>query len=732
MHSTLPNIVFANRKSVKVRSISRGVHFKPGGSSLKQKKWHFSILIFFFCLFGLSASWGRTSVNIDSLIQSMKSSFTPVQIVDSLNERAYQTRRDEEVSERYSDKALNFAQKIGYKKGEGDARVRLGIIAKNRGQYQLAEENYLKALLIREGLGEKGPIAGLYNNLGILFKIQGKFGEALNYFEDGLKVVDETVEDREEAKLLNGIATCNRHMGEYEKALAFNDKEIELWENLKDSLGMANALLAAGTIYQKLKNFPAAEAKYQESLSIYENLNYPVGIAQSYINFGSLHREKSEFREELWNCQKALSLKEFLIEDELALLYRNFGACYEELEKLDSALFFYNKSREIYQSNQNALGLADIEYCLGAFYSNQNQHQEALEHFTKSLNILQNNQISDPFLETSLFDYLSDTYTRLGNYPAALEYRNQHALLQDSLYTLSMNAATYKYSYEEERRKNDKIISEAKVEKMQLFYTLSGIIALLLFSAGFALMIFRHRQRKAAMDREIDDLLRDQEVTATYARIEGQDEERRRVAQELHDGLGSMLSTVKLYFSAIDSKIDVMRLESREQYSKVNQLLDEACEEVRRVAHEMHSGTLKKFGLKTQLEDLAETINNSKQVKVELVTHKLDGRLDTQLEVNIYRIIQELIGNALKHAKASKLTIQLNRFEDIIHILVEDNGVGFKESAAMEKGGLGLSGIQARVKALDGMVNIDSAPGRGTTVSIDIPYQSKEALMESN
>ncbi|MCO6493675.1 MAG: sensor histidine kinase [Phaeodactylibacter sp.] len=267
---------------------------------------------------------------------------------------------------------------------------------------------------------------------------------------------------------------------------------------------------------------------------------------------------------------------------------------------------------------------------------------------------------------------------------------------------------------------------------MQLFYTLSGIIALLLFSTGFALMIFRHRQRKAAMDREIDDLLRSQEITATYARLERQDEERRRIAQDLHGGLGSMLSTAKLYFSAIDAKIDLMRLENREQYGKANQLLDEACEEIRRVAYDMQAGARKKFGLKAQLEDLAETISNSKQIKVELVTHRLSSRLDTQLEVNIYRIIRELAGNALKHAKASKLTIQLNRFDDIIHILVEDNGVGFKESAAMEKGGLGLSGILDRVDALNGKINIDSVIGRGTSVSIDLPCQLTEALIRNN
>ncbi|MCO6493674.1 MAG: sensor histidine kinase, partial [Phaeodactylibacter sp.] len=655
------------------------------------------------------------------------------------NEWAFIKREDEDLSEKYANKALKLSGKNGYEKGEGDACVRLGIIAKNRGQYQLAEEYYLKALDIRQKLPEIGPTVSMYNNLGKLFLTAGEYSKALEYYQFGLSLADETVKNGDDLKILNGIATCYLYLGEYQKALEYNNRDIELREKRGDRQGIANALLTAGTAHRRLNNFSSAEAKYKEGLSIFESLENPTGIAQVYINLGDLYHAKNEFRKELNSYQKALNLKEVLSEDGLALLYRNIGACYKELEKPDSALFYYNKSRELYQSAENALGLAYIEFSFGSLNSDGNHHQKALKHFTESLNILQSNQLSNPFLETNLFDRLSDTYTQLGDYAAALEYRNRHTSLQDSLYTLSMNAANYKYSYEEERRKNeeerrknDQIINDAKFEKMQLFYTLSGIIALLLFGAGFAFMIFRHRQRKAAMDREIDNLLRNQEVTTAYARIEGQDEERRRIAQDLHDGLGSMLSTVKLYFSAIDAKIGLMHLESREQYGKANQLLDEACEEVRRVAHEMHAGTLKKFGLKAQLEDLAETINSSTRVKVELVTHKLDGRLDTQLEVNIYRIIQELTSNVLKHAKASKLSIELNLFEKIIHILVEDNGVGFKESAAMEKGGLGLSGINKRVNALNGKVDIDSVAGRGTSVSIDIPYQPAAALTENH
>lgn len=723
-------------------------HFEQSGIFPTRKNWLAPFLVFLFCLCGLPASQGQWAVNIDSFVQVMKPNFTLIQIVDSLNEIAFLSiRTNELLSEKYADSAYSMAQDIPYKNGIGDACVRKGLLARNRGEYHLAEEYFLKALAIREGLGEIGLIINIYHNLANLYRRQGKFVIALEYYRKGLNITNEAVGEAKyedgKIKLLNGIATCYQHLGEYQKALEYNDEDIGLRKNREDRRGVAYAFMTSGNIYQKMNHFDLAESKYKESLFIFDSLKYQPGMAQSYLNLGSLYDRRGECREEeLGNYQKALSLKEFLIEDELATLYRNIGFCYLKMEKPDSALFFYNQSREMYQSAENKWGLAEIEFSLGGFYADRNQHQKALEHFTESLNILKENQISDPSLESNLSSRLADSYTETGDYAAALQYRDRYSFLQDSLYTLSMNAANYKYSYEEERRENEEQLREIEnltnqtkiqhLKKMQLIYLFIGIIIILGSAAGIALLIYRQHLRKATMDREIDDLLRNQEITTTYARLEGQDEERRRVAQDLHDGLGSMLSTVKLYFSTIDAKMDLIRLESREQYSKANQLLDEACEEVRRVAHDMHSGILKKFGLKAQLEDLAETINNSKQIEVELVTHKLSGRLDTQLEVNVYRIIQELVGNALKHARASKLNVQLSRFENIIHILVEDNGVGFKENIALEKGGIGLTGIQSRVKALDGKIAIDSTLGRGTTVSIDIPYQPQEALLENH
>lgn len=248
-----------------------------------------------------------------------------------------------------------------------------------------------------------------------------------------------------------------------------------------------------------------------------------------------------------------------------------------------------------------------------------------------------------------------------------------------------------------------------------------GILAfVLLFGVAGAIVYFKEQKKQIAYLR-IDELLIEKELTANYARLEEQEKERNRIAQDLHDRLGSMLSVVKLSLGTIDAKIEGLQEESKTQYAKANKLLDEACEEVRNISHGLKNSILAKFGLKAALESFIDSLSGN-DLKVELSTHNIDNRLENKIEINVFRIIQELVSNTLKHAKASRLVIQVNRFEDLLNVTVEDNGIGFNpEQLNEKKAGLGLHNIEARVHDLDGSFNIDSGKGNGTTTMIDIP-----------
>ena len=205
--------------------------------------------------------------------------------------------------------------------------------------------------------------------------------------------------------------------------------------------------------------------------------------------------------------------------------------------------------------------------------------------------------------------------------------------------------------------------------------------------------------------------------------MEIQDKERNRIASDLHDSLGSMLSTVRLKLNGIYAKIlgDIAKGKA-EEYNDALEMLDESIEELRRIAHHMAPASLKKFGLKVTLESFVEKVNSAGPLTINLQILGLAKRIPEKIEISIFRICQELLQNTMKHANATFASLQLIRHLDRINILIEDNGKGMDSGAIVH--GLGFLTIQSKTKLLGGTFEIDSLPKRGTTIIIDIPLKN--------
>ena len=168
-------------------------------------------------------------------------------------------------------------------------------------------------------------------------------------------------------------------------------------------------------------------------------------------------------------------------------------------------------------------------------------------------------------------------------------------------------------------------------------------------------------KEKQIKDNEIDQLLKDRELKNLDTLIEGRETERKRIGRDLHDRLGSILSTVKLHFSAIDDKIDTLKKDNQIQYQKASELLDEAVGEVRKIANDLVSGVLVKYGLLHALTDMKNTLEATGKIKLNLFEAGTNIRKDPEFEITIYRIIKELVSNILKHAEATKVDIHITQ-----------------------------------------------------------------------
>jgi PAS domain S-box-containing protein len=237
--------------------------------------------------------------------------------------------------------------------------------------------------------------------------------------------------------------------------------------------------------------------------------------------------------------------------------------------------------------------------------------------------------------------------------------------------------------------------------------------------------VIRNKQGKpvATLSSGIDITeKRKAEHAVTQALIEGQEAERRRIAQELHDGLGQSLTAIRLHLNALESDVSQFAQKNQNAFEKLKVILQTTTQEVKSISRDLMPNVLKDYGLVKALEFLCQTINETNQVRVLLQVYRMEQELDQPRKVGLYRVAQELINNALKHAQASQIDVQLVAHQDSIVLTVEDNGQGFDVPAENRpSSSYGLRNIETRVKSLNGTFAINSRPGEGTLITVEIP-----------
>lgn len=264
---------------------------------------------------------------------------------------------------------------------------------------------------------------------------------------------------------------------------------------------------------------------------------------------------------------------------------------------------------------------------------------------------------------------------------------------------------------EKQKRSQDLAIANQKMWRNIII----GVALMALLLLAFFYNRYRLRQ-KNIFQRE---MMRQQNELFNAVSV-AQEQERKRIAQDLHDSLGSVLSAARLKMGAL--KEDYPGIAARDHFISSMQLIDEASSELRSISYNIMPATLSKLGLVPALKNLTEKISSAGDLQVTFITHDLTERLSEQAELSIYRIILELINNVVKHSGAAKATVQLIRYPGYINITVEDNGNGFDVAKTTEgRAGIGLGSVFARVDYLKGRMDIDSAIGKGTTIFIEIP-----------
>lgn len=659
----------------------------------------------------------------------------PTDRVDSLLNASWTLRTtDPHAALRLAREGVTLAKRTG--NAQGEARVLQCMAGAHQvlGQLDSAIQELSSALVISERINFLKGVVSSSQKLATLYTDRGEVKQALEHLERAELVAERMGDAEEQARTLNLKGAALMTAGRYQEAVAPYFASIVLRKRIASpSLGKSYENL--GALYLNMGRTEDAGKLYEEMVAEARDRKDAILLASGFLDLSAVRSKEKRFAEVVAYADSALALFRANGNAQRAAdAFLNRAMALMELGRLVEAGTDLDAAMAGYHSTGDQKGITSVRVDRAYLYVRQGKAAEALEQCDQALVLSRQNGLAR--LRAQVLSIRADALRALGRYDEALTVLKQYLVLKDSILG---EKATEQLASAEMREKYDAEGRIAQVEQLKLAKEQEQALrkrrttqrnALFLAVAGLLMLSFllyrnvQHRRKLAVQaqqlhEQRINDLMHDNEVQVLNAMLSGQDTERERVAKDLHDRLGSMLSAIKLQFGSLESRLEAMHAEQDKQYRKVNVLLDDAVDEVRRISHDMVQGSLNDFGLAQALEDLRNSLVVKGRLEVEMELFGLDRRMERSVEITVYRIVQELVSNALKHGRPSEITIAVTRRSDGLSIIVSDNGKGFDPASGRD--GMGLDNVRSRATALGGTLHIDSTLGHGTTVSIELP-----------
>lgn len=581
-------------------------------------------------------------------------------------------------------------------------------------------------LLLAQKTNNQKFIAQAYNDLGIVCIKQSQFKEALNWHQKALDIRLNLPSKLDIASSYSKIGYCLSELDFYGLALKNQLQALKIFKELNDKVKIAYTINNLCYLYTALSQWDKEIELAKQSYAIGIELNDPTITAVALNNIGSSFEKKLDFTRAIQ--YKKIALQEFIkLNDSssIASMMNNLGYYYRQLNQNTEAAYYYNKGKIVAQQVNDLNSLAIFYANLGSLYIDLKKFDLAQENLTQSEKLCKQQSILSTLIP--VYKSFGDLNAYKGNGPIAVNYYNQYAALKDSLFNsdLSQQFSEMQTRYEtnEKEAQNQVLQIENNLTKSELQrsnvtkWTLA--ISLLLIVLVFYLFYQNHTfKQKQSLQAE---RLQQQQLNAK-AVIAAEEKERQRIARDLHDGLGQRLSATKLNVSGLQSLIQPDQTQQEILFKNALTLLDESVKDVRGISHNLLSHGLLKAGLASALKEFVEQIKTPDGFKINLEIIGLEQRLDFGIENVLYRVLQEIVNNIIKHAQASIINIQLIKHQNELSLMVEDNGVGFVLDNILASGkGIGLKNIESRISLINGKVFFDSFPSKGTTVNIEIP-----------
>ncbi len=496
-----------------------------------------------------------------------------------------------------------------------------------------------------------------------------------------------------------------------------------------DSAIVASQYVGIGTAFMNLEEYDKAEPYFDKAIAIFQSTHaQPSRLVAALNRAGENYTYLKKYDEAKKTVAAVKTLLAPYPESELyAVHYMVEGLCYLHEQQYALAETSFNKGIAAAKGPNKAYVIQELLfYKVKALLANKKYEpaKQILLELSRDEEVM---ELGSSRLE--VYEGLAASYAGLGQMKPAYEWMKESRRLSDSLHESAVandiNDLEMKYQRAESQKeiitlkaKNEQAALSARNSRLYILL-LASTALLLLIVATFALLYYRSNRKLLAQkelnhQQELKEIEQQQRLQFGQAILQGEEQERRRLARDLHDGLGGMLAGVKLNLSGQMEKITA---EQQNELRKTIGQLDDSVTELRRIAHNMMPANLLRFGLQTALKDLCESTMTT-ALSIDFQAYGIEPSMPEQTQINIYRIVQELLANAIRHADASNIILQCSQDGDTFLITQEDNGKGFDTS--INGKGIGLSNIRNRVGFLRGTMDINSVINEGTTINIEL------------
>lgn len=655
-------------------------------SSIPLKSLRFSLAIGFF-LASVIPLFSQSEA--DSLIQELPS-LKGEERVDVLSELCWLlTASDPTQAAQYGRQALSLADKIDYHKGKAQAYNDLGILQIYAPNLDSALWYFDHSLEIRKEIGDKEGIAAIYNKKGIVYKYRGLLEKAIENFLQTIQYYTDLNMTLELGMSYNNVAACYTDLKEYEKSLEFYQKALAIKRKTNNLSEIGGTLANIGSMQYELGQYAQAKATYQEALDMLKKSGDNRYLGQVYNGLAAVANEEGNYQTALDYYQRAFEVSQSTNNQVLFVSTRiQQSTLLVQLGRWQEAEHYLQEALKIAEAENMRLDLEKIYGQLVKLYAQQNQYQKAYQYTQQLM------AIRDTLYDQDRAKLIAEMQTKFETQQK--EQENQLLAAENQITALELKQA---------KRKN----------REQIY--LSGGLGVLLILGG-AVGYNRYRLRMQKRHTE-------EQKHWFQAVVEAEDKERKRIAMELHDGLGQILSTARLNVQCLDTTVKQAEPEEQSNYNTALKLIDDSCEEVRNISHNLMPGALTKMGLEAALNDLTNQVNRARQVELKTEIDLEKGSLTEAQEIMIYRIIQELINNSLKHSEASQIQLTIAEDAGQLKVTVKDNGKGTHIARLKESAGIGWKNLNSRITLLNGHLTVNTAPGKGTAYHIQVPMQTK-------